>query len=87
MIQSVREILALRMEATEKFIRLVWIVYLATEVYTWLPLVWHAYPNIWHQGLGAITATIVRLIQELAYVTIVYFILQPARKLLTENQE
>jgi len=75
------------MTATEKFIRLVWIVYLATEVYAWLPLIWHAYPNVWHQGLGAAAATIVRLIQELAYVTIVYFILQLARKFLTENQK
>ncbi len=87
MIQSVREILALRMEATEKFIRLVWIVYLATEVYTWLSWIWHAYPNIWHQGLGATAVTIAHLIRQLAYVTIVYFILQLARKLLTENQK
>ena len=87
MIQSVRDVLALRMTPTEKFIRLVWIVYLAVEVYTWLSWIWYAYPNVWHQGLGATTATIVRLIQELAYVTIVYFILQLARKLLTENQK
>jgi hypothetical protein len=75
------------MTATEKFIRLVWIVFLATEVYTWLSWIWYSYPNVWHQGLGAITATIVLLIQKLAYVTIVYFVLQLAKKLLTENQK
>lgn len=87
MIHSVLDILALRMTATEKFIRLVWIVYLTTEVYTWLSWIWYAYPNVWHQELGATAGTIVRLIQELAYITIVYFVLQLARKLLTENQK
>jgi len=87
MIQSVRDVLALRMAPTEKFIRLVWIVYLVTEVYTWLSWIWYAYPNVWYQGFGSTTATIVRLIQELAYIAIVYFILQLARKLLTEKQK
>jgi hypothetical protein len=75
------------MVPTEKFIRLVWIVYLATEAYTWVSWIWFAYPNIWHQGPEATTATIARFIQQLAYIAIVYFILQLARKLLTENQK
>jgi hypothetical protein len=87
MIQSVRDILALQMAPTEKFIRLVWIVYLAMEVHSWVSLIWHAYPNIWHQGLWAITATTARVIQQGAYVIIVYFILQLAGKLLTENKK
>ena len=87
MIQLIQDMLALRIAPTEKFIRLVWIVYLATEVYTWLSWTWLASPNIWHQGLEAILGVTVRLIQQLAYATIVYFILQLARKFLTENQK
>ena len=87
MLQSIRDILALRIAPTEKFIRLVWIVYLATELYTWLSWTWLASPNIWHQGLEATAVTLARLIQQLVYAAIVYFILQLARKLLTENQK
>ena len=79
--------LALRMVPTEKFIRLVWIVYLATEAYNWLSWIWFAYPNIWQQGPEATTVTIARFIQQLAHIAIVYFILQLARKLLVENQK
>ncbi len=86
MLQSVRDLLTLRMRATENIIRLVWIVYLVTEVYTWLSWIWYSYPTVLHQGPGSVTATVVQLGQQIAYVAIVYLVLQLAKKFLIETQ-
>jgi hypothetical protein len=85
MIQTIKDLLLLRLNVTERVIQFIWISYLATEGITWFSWLWFSFGQVWQQGAFASMSTASHIVQSFAHTAIVYILLKLATKLLVEK--